>query len=134
MRVVLDTNVLISAALKRNSTPGLVAHTVERHAGLLKSIATERQLLDVIARPYFMALIDADTRSWLRSLMEAAQLVAISERIVGCRDPTDDKFLDLVVNGRAEAIVTGDADLLMLHPFRDVPIITPAAFIAETKW
>jgi hypothetical protein len=42
-------------------------------------------------------LIDPDTRAWLRKLMAAAELVTITERIAACRDPTDDKFLELAV-------------------------------------
>jgi predicted nucleic acid-binding protein len=61
--------------------------------------------------------------------MAAAELVTITERIAAaCRDPTDDKFLELAVNGRADLIVSGDADLLALDPFRGIPIITPTAY------
>jgi putative PIN family toxin of toxin-antitoxin system len=129
MRVVLDTNVLVSAALKQKSMPGMAALLVERRGGLLKSLATEQQLFEVVARPYFDALIDPDTRAWLKKLMGAADLVAITERIAACRDPTDDKFLELAINGRADLIVSGDADLLALNPFRDIPIVTPAVFV-----
>jgi uncharacterized protein len=57
--------------------------------------------------------------------------VTITERIVVCRDPTDDKFLELAVNGRADVFVTGDLDLLVLNPFRGLPIITPRVFVHE---
>src|SRR5690242_20129703 len=116
MRVVLDTNVLVSAALKRQSTPGAAAHIVERHHRLLKSLVTDQQLFEVLARPYLAAVIPADTQAWLRKLMTAAELVTITERIAACRDPTDDKFLELAVNGHADLIVSGDADLLALNP------------------
>jgi putative PIN family toxin of toxin-antitoxin system len=96
---------------------------------LLKSQATERQQFDVLARPYFAPLIPADTRTWMYALMAAAEPVEITERIIACRDPTDDKFLELAVNGRAELIVSGDADLLALDPFRGIPIVTPALFL-----
>jgi uncharacterized protein len=46
--------------------------------------------------------------------------------------PHDDKFLELAVNGRADLIISGDADLLALNPFRDIPILTPAAFMQRT--
>jgi putative PIN family toxin of toxin-antitoxin system len=128
MRVVFDTNVLVSAALKRNSIPGLTVHLAEAHDTLLKSAATERQLFDVISRPYFAPLIDVELRLWLRRLMDTAEPVRIVERVIACRDPTDDKFLELAVNGRADLIISGDADLLVLHPFRDIPIATPAGF------
>ena len=134
MRIVLDTNVLVSAALKRNSTPGIAVHAVERRASLVKSRATQRQLFEVVARPYFASLIDRDARAWLQKLMAAAELVTINERIIACRDPTDDKFLELAVNGQADAIVTGDTDLLALNPFRYIPIVTPATFVQDLGW
>ena len=129
MRIVLDTNVLVSAALKRQSMPGMAALVVERRGGLLKSLVTEQQLFEVVSRPYLAALIDPASQTWLRELMAAAELVEITEHIAACRDPTDDKFLELAVNGRADLIVTGDGDLLVLNPFRDIPIVTPAAFV-----
>ena len=129
MRVVVDTNVLVSAALKQKSMPGMTALLVERRGGLLKSLATERQLFEVVARPRLASLIDPETQAWLKNLMGAAELVTITERIVACRDPTDDKFLELAVNGHADLIVSGDADLLVLNPFRDIPIVTPAMFV-----
>jgi uncharacterized protein len=129
MRIVLDTNVLVSAALKRQSMPGMAALLIERRGGLLKSLATEQQLLEVVARPRLASLIDPDTQAWLRELMAGAELVTIGERIVACRDPTDDKFLELAISGHAELIVSGDADLLALNPFREIPIVTPAAFV-----
>jgi predicted nucleic acid-binding protein len=69
MRVVLDTNVLVSAALKQQSMPGMAVLLVERHHLLLKSPATEGQLFAVVAPPYFVSLISADTRAWLTRLM-----------------------------------------------------------------
>jgi len=129
MRVVVDTNVLVSAGLKQQSMPGMAALLVERRGGLLKSLATEQQLFEVVARPRLSALIDPEAQAWLRRLMVTAELVVISERIAACRDPTDDKFLELAVNGRADLIVSGDGDLLSLNPFRDIPIVTPAAFV-----
>ena len=54
--------------------------------------------------------------------------MTIIEAVSGCRDPDDDKFLELAVNGRADVIVSGDEDLLALDTFRGIPIITPAAF------
>lgn len=62
-------------------------------------------------------------------LLLTAELVGITERIAVCRDPTDDKFLELAINGAADVIVSGDADLLVLHPFRGIPILSPAGFI-----
>ena len=112
MRVVLDTNVLVSAALKQESTPASAVRLVEQHDIFLKSTATEQQLLDVIARPYFNLLIGGDARAWLRRLMSSAELVANTERITACRDPTDDKFLELAVNDHTDLIVSEAAQHL----------------------
>ena len=129
MRVVLDTNVFVSAALKDESLPALAVHLVAQRGGLLKSLATEQQLFEVVARPRLASLIDPETQAWLRKLMAAAELVTITERIAACRDATDDKFLELAVNGHADLIVSGDGDLLALNPFREIPIVTPATFV-----
>ncbi len=129
MRVVVDTNVFVSAPLKDKSFPALTLHIVAQHGTLLKSAATERQLFDVIARPQLAALIDPAAADWMRKLMAAAEAVAITERIAVCRDATDDKFLELAVNGKADMIVSGDADLLVLNPFRGIPIVPPSAFV-----
>ena len=61
--------------------------------------------------------------------MAAAERVAITATIKACRDATDDKFLELAVSGRAELVLSGDKDLLVLHPFRGIPIVAPAAFV-----
>jgi predicted nucleic acid-binding protein len=52
-----------------------------------------------------------------------------SRRITVCRDSNDDRFLDLAVAGRADALVTGDEDLLVLHPFEGIPIVRPVEFL-----
>lgn len=58
--------------------------------------------------------------------------MSIAEHIRICRDPADDIFLEVAVNGQADAVISGDADLLSLDTFRGIPIITPAAF-ARTR-
>lgn len=131
MRLVIDTNVFVSAILKVNSLPFLAVRWIDQYGGLLKSLETERQLLDVIARPHIAAVTTPSFRSELAGLLARAELVAINEKIAACRDPTDDKFLELAVNGRADFIVSGDRDLLALNPFRNIPIIAPAAFMRD---
>jgi putative PIN family toxin of toxin-antitoxin system len=78
------------------------------------------------------SLIPPQFQEWLREVLAAAELVPITERIAACRDPKDDKFLELAVNGKAEVIVSGDGDLLDLNPFRGIPIVTPATFLGNT--
>ena len=129
MRVVVDTNVFISAALKKQSFPALALRLVAQRGTLLKSGATERQLFEVLARPQLAALVDPVAVEWMRELLARAEAVVITERISACRDATDDKFLELAVNGHADVIVSGDADLLVLNPFRGIPVVPPAAFV-----
>ena len=129
MRLVVDTNVFVSAAVKSASFPAGVVCWVDRHGGLLKSEATERQLVDVLQRPYIAARMQASYLENLRRLLAAAELVLVTERIAACRDPTDDKFLELAVSGKADLFVSGDADLLVLNPFRDIPVVAPGTFM-----
>jgi len=68
-------------------------------------------------------------RGFLAGLTLDAELVDVETRIVACRDPKDDKFLELAVSGRATCIVTGDSDLLVLNPFRGIQVISPHAFL-----
>ena len=96
---------------------------------MLKSAVTEQEILKVLARPRIAAVTIPSFRKDLAKLLARAELVTISERIAAYRDPTDDKFLELAVNGHADLIVTGDADLLALNPFREIPIVTPAMFV-----
>ena len=93
MRVVLDTNVFVSAALKDQSLPALAVHIVEDRGVLLKSIATERQLFDVLARPHLAPLIAPASHAWLRKLLAAAETVTITERIAACVIPQTTNFL-----------------------------------------
>ncbi len=64
-----------------------------------------------------------------RYVIDTNVVVAIGEEVHACRDPKDDKFLDLAVNGQATCLISGDADLLALHPFRGIAILTPAQFL-----
>ena len=129
MRLVVDTNVFVSAALKESSWPAGTVRWVERYGGLLKSSATEGELLAVLQRPRIASRIPLFFLDNLRGLLAAAELVTITEHVAACRDPKDDKFLELAVNGRADVIVSGDADLVELDTFRGIPIVPPAAFL-----
>ena len=128
MRIVVDTNIFVSAPLKQTSLPAIALHEAGQHYTLLKSAATEAQFLEVIARSYLASLIRPEARDWVRQLMASAEPVTITEHVAVCRDPTDDKFLDLAISGQADLILTGDKDLLVLNPFRGIRIVAPATF------
>jgi uncharacterized protein len=128
MRLVVDTNIFVSAALKEASWPSETIRWIASYGGLLKSTVTEQELLAVLQRPRIAPKIEPGFSDRLRLVMAAAELVTITERVAACRDPDDDKFLELAVNGNADAIISGDADLLVLDTFRGIPIVTAAAF------
>ncbi len=128
MRLVVDTNIFVSAALKEASWPAETIRWIATYGGLLKSAITEQELLAVLQRPRIAPKIEPGFFDRLRRMLAAAELVTIAEHVAACRDPDDDKFLELAVNGNADAIISGDADLLALDTFRGIPIITAAAF------
>lgn len=130
-RWVFDTNVLVSAALSAGSAPRRAVQLALRHtARLLMSVATLAELHEVLAWPKFdRYLSDASRHDFVRDLLPLVELVPASAPIRACRDPRDDKFLEVAVHGEADALVSGDQDLLALHPSHGVPIVTPPAFL-----
>ena len=127
---VFDTNVVVSALLFDRSVPGQAFHPVLEDGVVLASQATLVELNEVLARKKFDSYLTRDEREqFLARLVRQATVIAITEQIRECRDPKDDKFLELAVNGSASHLVTGDQDLLVLHPFRDISVLTPAQFL-----
>ena len=132
VRVVMDTNVVVSAALLPRSMPRQAFDRALEHGTLLMSSATVAELNDVLRRPRFDPYVHADERlEFLATLVRDAELVEVTEVVSDCRDPKDNKFLELALNGNATHIVSGDEDLLVLHTFRGIPILTPQGFVAQ---
>jgi putative PIN family toxin of toxin-antitoxin system len=129
-RVVIDTNVYVSRLLREASVPGQAVGRAWREAATLVSVATLEELRAVLRRRklarYFQP---AKLEPYLEKVRSIATYVQVSTAIRACRDPRDDKFLEVAVHGRADLIVTGDADLLALSPFRGIAILTPAAYL-----
>ncbi len=99
---------------------------------MLVSKNTLDELTEVLARSKFDAYVSvADRQEFLRRLLRVAEMVEILRQIQACRDPKDDKFIELAVNGDAQTIVTGDRDLLVLDPYQGVRIMAPADFLAS---
>lgn len=129
-RVVLDTNAIVSRLLLPESVPGKAVRKAVDQAELLVSEATLNELADVLAREKFNPYISIEERQeFLRLLGRIAEMVPIILAVYGCRDPQDDKFLELAVNGEANMIVTGDKNLLALNPFRGIAIVTPSVYL-----
>jgi putative PIN family toxin of toxin-antitoxin system len=96
----------------------------------LISTATWLELRDVLQRPKFARYTRPGLlEPYLKSVQMAAEPVDPPIRIRACRDPRDDKFLEVAVHGRADLIISGDRDLLDLHPFRGIGILSPAAYL-----
>lgn len=131
--MVVDTGVLVSRLLVPRSTPAEAVRRAVDKCQLLVSEGTLDELADVLARPKFDAYVSLDDRQeFVRRLLRVAEVVEIIRPIQACRDPRDDKFIGLAVNGNAEFIVTGDQDLLVLDPFQGVRIVAPADFLAAS--
>jgi putative PIN family toxin of toxin-antitoxin system len=134
LRIVVDTNALISRLLVTDSVAARAVRKAVDEGQLLASEATMTELADVLSRPKFDPYVSiADRREFVRLLGGIVELVPIIAEVRACRDPRDDKFLDVAVNGNADLIVTGDRDLLALHPFRGIPIHTPAQYLGEAR-
>jgi putative PIN family toxin of toxin-antitoxin system len=129
-RIVPHTNVLISRLLLPLSVPGRAVRKAVQDAILLVSEATMYELADVLARPKFDKYISAgDRRQFLRLLARIAEPVPVTYSVRECRDARDDKLLEVALNGRADVILTGDFDLLVLHPWRKIAILSPAVYL-----
>ena len=99
---------------------------------LLVSQATVDEVNEVLRRKGFDKYVLEEERiEFVTALVRDAVLVEITEKVSECRDPKDAKFLELAVCGKAACIVSGDDDLLSLHPFRGIPIVTPRQFLDD---
>ena len=103
---------------------------IRRHGRFLKSAATEQELRLTVARPKLLRLLaNSAFLEELLALIDAAERIQVVETIRACRDPDDDKFLEVAINGKADMVVTGDLDLLVLDGLRGVRIVDPGEFL-----
>ena len=131
-RIVVDTNVFVSGLLRRSSVPGQAAAKARHNAILLVSQATMTELADVLAGAKFDRYVSVEQRmGFIRLISKIAEFVPIVHRVRECRDPEDDKFLEVALNGRADFVLTGDADLLALNPWRGIAIMSPAEYLTR---
>lgn len=135
MRAVLDTGVLVSALIQRKGTTGAVLSCLRdgRFSAIFStSILTE--IIDVLGRRPFRIKyhIEADDVTALINLLRLrGELVIPTRTITICRDPKDNKFIEAALAGKADWIVTGDADLLDLESFENIPMLRPAEFLTK---
>jgi putative PIN family toxin of toxin-antitoxin system len=129
-RFVFDANTVVSALLLPNSVPRQALDKARRAGHLLLSDGTVAELDDVLRRPHLNRYIaEEDRLLFLVALVHEAVAVGVTETVAECRDPKDDKYLELAVSGNAQCIISGDEDLLVLNPFRGIPVLTPRQFL-----
>ena len=128
---VFDTNNLISASLLVDSTNKKAV----RKAVLLGEIAFSNEILDEFKEVIFRKKFDRyfvsheERLELLNELESSIKQFFPSEVITACRDPKDNKFLELAIAANASCIITGDKDLLILNPFRNIPILNAVDFL-----
>jgi len=134
--VIFDTNILISAALISGSPADVgVRRVLENQEPLVFSDATFAELEEVLMREKFSRYVAIERRRELlevwRSSAFFVPLSGIREAVTDCRDASDNKFLELALATEAKVIVTGDPDLLVLDPWREIRILTLANFLDQ---
>lgn len=129
-RFVFDTNTLISAFLFKNSIPRKAFSKATKTGILVACSATFNEFREVIFRSKFDKYLTSDLRrAAFDEITEKTLFIKSTESIKACRDPKDDKFLELAVAAKATCIITGDDDLLVLNPFRNISILNPSDFL-----
>jgi putative PIN family toxin of toxin-antitoxin system len=130
-RIVVDTNVLISRLILPESICAKALGRAESNARLLISEATMYELADVLSRPKFDRYVTLeDRKGFVERLTQIAEIVPIIQVVRECRDPSDDKFLEVALNGRADVIITGDEDLLAMNPWRGIAIVSAKNYLS----
>lgn len=128
--LVFDTNTLISAALIKDSVNARALDKGFQIGQLAISDATFLEFIEVLFRPKFDKYITDERRySIIGRIEQDAVRIKTKRTIKVCRDPKDNKFLEIAITAQASCIITGDSDLLVLHPFQNIPILNAREFL-----
>lgn len=128
-RVVFDTSSLVPACLNPDREPAQIFRRTALEHDVFISAAAFDELTAVLARDKFNAWRPLEYRlMWLRLFRESVILLASTTPIQACRDPKDDKFLELAIAADAHFLVSSDQHLLEMDPFRGVRILQLADF------
>lgn len=130
--IVFDASTLVGAALKVDSVPERALLHAEEADVLALSAAVEAEIAEVLNRPKFAEAIPRERRERVLEILRGAAVwFEPALRITDCRDPKDNKYLELALAAGAETIVSSDDDLLVLHPWRGIHILRPADYLAR---
>ena len=131
MRVVIDTNVWISRLLLADFAAARAVDNALTRFEVVVSEASVEELAGVLSREKFDRYVSLqDREEFLRRLLQVTTMVSVLSEITDCRDPKDNRFLALALDSESDCIVSGDADLLALNPWRGIEIVSPGAFLA----
>ncbi|HVS93050.1 MAG TPA: putative toxin-antitoxin system toxin component, PIN family [Mucilaginibacter sp.] len=129
-KFVFDTNIFISAILIDDSISARALDKAFTIGEVVFSDATFSEFTQVLFRPKFDKYLTDERRLQTIAKLKADTLrYNVLTVLTVCRDPKDNKFLELAVDSKAACIITGDKDLLILHPFREISILTASEFI-----
>jgi len=137
LRVVVDTNVIVSGILSRTGAPAeLLNAWRERRFLLLSSPAIVAEVRSVLHYPHIRKkypLVDEDIEQMIKLLEHDALIVAGDANVIGSipEDPQDEMFLACALDGQADSIVSGDHHLLDIRIYRDIPIMTARQFLDQ---
>ena len=133
-RVIVDTSTLIGALLRKRSVPNQVLLWVFEHCSIYASPSTLLELSQVVQRPGFDKYATfADRMVFFEEFADRASVVIPQTIVTDCRDPKDNKFLELALHIQADALITSDDDLLTLNPWRGMAVLNPADFMVWTE-
>lgn len=130
--IVFDTNTLLSSLLQNHSVSYKAVLLALGHFQICFSDETWNELAEVTQRPKFAKYFLGEERdAFLFVLAQAAEFIAVTQTVNDCRDPKDNKFLDLALSTQAICIVSGDKDLQVLNPYHGIDICSPADFLTR---
>ena len=134
MRIVIDTNVLLSGFLWGGIPHTLIEQVRSNAVEMLVSAALLEEFSQVIARPKFASILQRTSRNperifdELRTLADIVIAPSLPQPV--CRDPKDDIVLACALAAKANLLVSGDSDLLTLKVFEGIPIVTPTEAVS----
>jgi len=132
--IVIDTGVLVSAAIRPQSVPALALERALLHYDVCASPETFVELQEVLSRSKFDRYASPEMRqAFVTGLLQHLRMVEVTQLVTDCSDPKDDKFLALALAVSAEMIVASDPHLTQMHPWRAIPILPPAAFLVGAR-
>lgn len=131
---MFDASTVVGAALRRDGVPRRALAAARERGTLALSAAVFAEVSAVLARPKFRSALTPGARDEVLELLTASAAWAEpTGRVADCRDPGDDMYLELALAAGADALVSSDGDLLALHPWRGVPVLRPAEFLAACE-